>query len=290
MIQLLTLESVARMAGNYIKDGFRMLHRGEHDLSAERKNDGTLVTIIDREINDALGRFARVYDLGFVGEEGNGAINHEDILLVDPLDGTTAFTRGMNTATIILTLMRRFSESYLPVLAVIYEPLTERMWSADFATQAPVNFQFANETPRAIRIPQPPRHDKIRSNVCVWPGAGYQLDLIQRDILADHRFDDQQMGAVGISAGLIASGMLDLCMFGPTSAVEAAAMTLIVTCAGGVAYDFKGQPLLGSGFTFGEVRGKPDFMLPHGALFARNSETALIAFEHVWKHNPDACT
>ncbi len=90
----------------------------------------------------------------------------------------------------------------------------------------------------------------------------------QKRILEDSFFLDQQMGAFAIGGGLIASGLLHTTAISDGSAVEAAAMSLIVREAGGVAVDLHGKEILT--FAFGEHKNKSDFLLPHGAVFACN--------------------
>ncbi len=282
MLTLRQLENLASGAGYIVRAAFEGLHDPERTISAHEKSDGTLVTAVDIKINNKLARDAHALGLGFVGEEGNGRKNREYVILADPIDGTTAFTRGMNTATVILTLMHMRDGRGHPLMAVIYEPLTGRMWSTN--KQSKVHFQMRGFDPRFVTLHHHAVGTKIRSNICVWPGAGYNLGAVRDAMLADCRFEDQQMGAVGISAGLIALGMLDLCLYGPSSAVEAAAMSLIVQNAGGIACNLRGEPLT-EGFAFGEVRGKPDFELPNGALFAANQAVADIALECIRQHN-----
>lgn len=276
------LERLAYASGRLLLAGHHRLYQ-PGSVAATEKIDGTLITTVDTTINRWLARWAKRERYGFVGEEGNGALDKTHVLLADPVDGTTAFTRGMNTATIILTLMRMQDGHGYPMAAVIRDPLSPRQWSTTKGDG--VWFGRARECGKFVVSPLA-KHTtgRIRSHICVWPGAGYNLATVRTAMLADRRFDDQQMGAVGISAGLIASGLLDLCLFGPSSAVEAAAMSLIVTNAGGVACDLRGEPLT-RGFAFGEVRGKPDFELPHGAIFAANQEVADVALAYVAKHN-----
>jgi fructose-1,6-bisphosphatase/inositol monophosphatase family enzyme len=78
---------------------------------------------------------------------------------------------------------------------------------------------------------------------------------------------------ISITGGLIASGWMHGSIFGGSSAVETAAMQLIVTEAGGIASDFSGNPLQGYELK-PDLSGKLDFYLPHGAIMASDMALA----------------
>lgn len=229
-------------------------------FNVEEKSDGTPVTAVDHAINTRLSDWARSQSIGFVGEEGNGETKHQFLLHVDPLDGTIAFIRGMNTFTIIVTLMEMSEDHGFPIISIIYQPLGKRLWST-------VDGSFTQFNGNTITL-SAHLGPKIRSSICVFPGASHNLHQVLAQINGDPRFSDQPMGAFGIGAGLIVADLLDVTVIGATAAYESAAMAPIILNAGGVACDLNGNDL--RGFKLGTVRGKEAFELPHGALFARN--------------------
>jgi histidinol-phosphatase len=251
--------AVVELAGNTIADNF-----GRTNLVVN-KDDGTPVTPVDIQVNQQFAERAKLWNLGFLGEEGNGEEHTEYHLFVDPLDGTGAYARGMATATVIATIMH----NGLPLSAVIHNPVTKQTWAAvrDEGSLYSLNH---NKLTRVGVDPSPRR--RWRTAICAWPGVGEQFTDFQTNVLTGSDFSDQQMGAIGLGGGLIASGLLHATAYGATSAVETAAMSLIVREAGGVAIDLLGNPL--ERFELGQHKGKADFLLPHGAILACNMEVA----------------
>jgi fructose-1,6-bisphosphatase/inositol monophosphatase family enzyme len=227
------------------------------------KDDGTPVTPVDIEANRQLGNYAKLWGLGFLGEEGNGEENTSYYLFVDPLDGTGAYARGMATATVIASIM----EEGLPIMAVIHNPVTQQTWAATKGGGAWYSYKRATLT-RTYVAASPSK--RWSTAICIWPGADARVIDFQQRVLESTDFSDQQMGAIGLGGGLIASGTLHATAYGATSAVETAAMSLIVREAGGYAIDLRGDMI--DRFELGQHRGKTDFLLPHGAIIACNSE------------------
>ncbi|MBP9843261.1 MAG: hypothetical protein KBC62_04670 [Candidatus Pacebacteria bacterium] len=259
------LTNIAGVAGLFVADDFGKPH------SVTDKDDGTPVTPIDIQINEYLADRAKDWGHGFLGEEGNGAEDAEYTFFVDPLDGTGAYIRGMATATVIISVMH-YGE---PISAVIHNPITKQMWVAGKGEGA----WYARGDTELVRtyVAKNPQK-RWRTAICAWPGVGENFTHFQASVLADSRFNDQQMGAIGLGGGLIASGTLHATAYGATSAVETAAMSLIVREAGGIAIDLLGNPL--ERFELGEHKGKTDFLLPHGAIIACNQHVAeaLLSF------------
>ena len=277
-LQLLTLVIAA---GVRIKLYNNNLFTSEQDNVEETKLDGTPVTALDKDINSVFAQFAEQNSLGFIGEEGNGDFsNKRYVLLVDPIDGTAAFVRGMNTATIIVTVMEMKGNVGIPVISFIHEPLRGITWigALDQPTQIMRNGVTTGIPRLSDQVAQP-----IRAYICSFPGASHNLAKVKAAIETDRAFSHQELGGFGISAGLIASRIIHAAAIGTTSAVEAAAMKLVVEGAGGIAISLEGRPI--SFFRIGTVRGKVDFMLPQGALFATNMATARKVQRHIMEAN-----
>jgi len=94
------LEGIAEEA-----DAIAMKHFRSGDLGMERKGDGTVVTLADKTIEAmALKKMAaRGLAMDFVGEETNKEVPKEPArdgrarMIVDPIDGTEEFSRGIPT-------------------------------------------------------------------------------------------------------------------------------------------------------------------------------------------------
>jgi fructose-1,6-bisphosphatase/inositol monophosphatase family enzyme len=98
------------------------LEASSADREASRKADGSDVTAadlaIERQLRRALcGRFP---DLGISGEEGGHEPGSSSLhWLIDPIDGTAGFTRGVPLSAILLSLM----DGDDAVLAVVDVPM-----------------------------------------------------------------------------------------------------------------------------------------------------------------------
>lgn len=99
------------------------------DVDVEEKPDRSPVTIADREVEHLIreGVLARYPEAEFFGEEG-GTLGSNPALrfIVDPIDGTRAFVRGLTTWSILLGL----EVNGVPVLGIAYMPAEEDLFVA----------------------------------------------------------------------------------------------------------------------------------------------------------------
>ena len=209
----------------------------EH-LQVSKKGTADFVSIADKKAEKII-----VYELskarpnfGFLLEEG-GEIKGQDTSnrwIVDPLDGTTNFLHGLPHFSISIALERDGE----PAAGVVYEPLTDQMFTAEKGQGAHLNNH---------RIRVSGRHDLTESLFCTGiPFAG-------RGPQTDHERFLKQLGAVmGISSGVrrFGSAALDLAYVAAgryegfwESGLEAwdmAAGIILVREAGGYVSDLKG--------------------------------------------------
>lgn len=103
-------------------------------LQAEFKGDETPVTKADHEseriISAAL--LDAFDDVALIREEAENTGNCSEgtICLIDPLDGTSSFFRGIPTYAILAALAERQGEKSQVTACIVYEPQTGRQWSA----------------------------------------------------------------------------------------------------------------------------------------------------------------
>ena len=237
-------------------------------VSADTKSDATPVTEVDRLVNATLRDWATKRGLGFIGEEGNGTHQGFYTLYVDPLDGTGAFLRGMPTMTTIATIMENDGDRGTPIMAVIYNPATSQTWVAEYG-------KGTQYTKRILLKPAQVADAKDgpwQTAICAWPGVDAPFASFDAAVNSHPQLSDQKMGAFGLGGGLVASGLIHATAISATSAVETAAMSLLVREAGGVAVNLRGEPLLS--FVRGVHKDKLDYLLPNGAILACNQGLA----------------
>lgn len=125
--------SIVTDVGSIIKQGF-----GKAD-SVDQKGveASTVVTSIDREAESMLADKLRQLDpsIGFVGEEFGGNTNMERYWLVDPIDGTGHFIRGIPFCTTMVALV----EQGEVVFSCIYNIVQGDMYAARKGDGAKLN-------------------------------------------------------------------------------------------------------------------------------------------------------
>jgi fructose-1,6-bisphosphatase/inositol monophosphatase family enzyme len=121
----------------------RFRNLAEGDIT--EKSPGDLVTIVDREAEDALG--TRLADLLHgslvVGEEAVAADHRVlerigdpgPVWVIDPIDGTGNFAAGREPFALMVALLR----GGVPVLAVIYQPVPGLVAAAELGSGAYVD-------------------------------------------------------------------------------------------------------------------------------------------------------
>lgn len=125
-------EKLALEAGKYISDGLTL------GIGSASKDDGSPVTEVDLRINAMVLETLRTAfpDHGFVGEEGSEVVEGARYTWVcDPLDGTIPFIHGIPISVFSLALC----DEGKPVLAVVNDPFTKRLFVAEKGKGAYVN-------------------------------------------------------------------------------------------------------------------------------------------------------
>jgi myo-inositol-1(or 4)-monophosphatase len=115
------LEAIAVEAGRIALGHFRR-------VAVERKADRSVVTAADRDVErflvERLGPL--MPDAGIVGEEGASRPGGPERLVLDPIDGTSAFVAGLPTWCICIGVLRQAD----PVAGVVHLPCSGETYSA----------------------------------------------------------------------------------------------------------------------------------------------------------------
>ncbi|MFV1958429.1 MAG: inositol monophosphatase [Planctomycetota bacterium] len=93
-------------------------------VPVEHKDDGTVVTDLDRRLEERLAEALLALDpaFGLVGEEGGLRREGDPVWHLDPLDGTLNFTRRLPLFAVQTVLVE---EGRVPLFAAIYDPLAD---------------------------------------------------------------------------------------------------------------------------------------------------------------------
>ena len=117
---------LAYESGNIMKKHFI-----SNDFGVHYKEDETVVTCVDKEINElVIKECIKKFPLySVLGEEQSYTLKKDKyVWVVDPIDGTKPFSLGIPIATFSIALVER--EAGQPVLAVVYDPFMDRLFVA----------------------------------------------------------------------------------------------------------------------------------------------------------------
>ena len=115
------------------------------NVSSRYKSDNSEVTELDIYVEEELNNALRGYDgaIGFQGEETGARGNAETYWLVDPIDGTRMFIRGLPSCTNMIALI----DAGRPVLSVIYNFVLDEWYQAMAGRGAFLNGQRLRVSP-----------------------------------------------------------------------------------------------------------------------------------------------
>jgi myo-inositol-1(or 4)-monophosphatase len=100
------------------------------DITNEIKGDGSVVTQIDREIEELLVSYVREKfpDDSIVGEEGEGHVGTSDYVWhIDPIDGTDNFLRKIPFCAISVARLGSTTEDSF---GIVHNPITEQTFAS----------------------------------------------------------------------------------------------------------------------------------------------------------------
>ena len=225
----------AARAADVIRDHYSRYRRDRAELVVERKEDDTPVTAADRAAEAVIEEEVRraFPDDGFFGEEG-GRKNAGAAWqwLVDPIDGTKAFLRGLVgsvSTQIALHHDGRFE------LGVSSAPLVDELAVAERGRGATIDGEAASV-----------------SSVATVARAAISITNV-RSLASDARW--QAVGRLVVEAELIrgfgdfqqyhalARGSIDAVIESDVSILDVAALSVLVEEAGGVVTDLEGRAL-----------------------------------------------
>lgn len=211
---------LARIGGDTAMKWFR-----SSELVTERKSDDSPVTIADRTAEGAIRAAiaSRFPDHGILGEElGDATADRYPRWIIDPIDGTKSFIRGVPLFT---TLVAYEDENGIQV-GVIYAPATGEMVSAVPGAGA------VDENSRPVHV------SACRRLEDAWIMTTDPVDLHRREpSLSDHLMENA--GAIRTWADaygylLLARGAIDAMIDPIMSPWDIAPLSVIVREAGGV--------------------------------------------------------
>ena len=202
------------------------------DLVVTTKPDSTPVTDADKATEEALRALLKNHrpEDGIVGEEfGNDAGGAERYWVIDPIDGTKNFLRGVPTwATLIGLIEKQSDGSEVAVVGVVSAPALFRRWHASEGNGAFVSLNKA--APTRINVSQVSEIKDASISYSDFIGWGERLAPFQ-SLLAD-AWRTRGIGDFW-SHMLVAEGAVDVAIEPSLALWDMAALDIIVREAGG---------------------------------------------------------
>jgi myo-inositol-1(or 4)-monophosphatase len=206
-------------------------YRDRASLGIERKGLQDLVSRADRECEDIIvGTLRGLFpDDGFLGEErGWQNPGSDTIWIVDPIDGTANFLRGIPFWCVSLGLV----EDREPVAGVIYNPVTDELYSARKGGGASLNG-------KSIRASGTKNLEEARIGVGFSYRRSVDLHIAAIKALLDSHCEYSRLGSGALGMALVADGRLDGYWEAHINIWDVAAGLCIVKEAGGWLSDFR---------------------------------------------------
>ena len=254
----ITLEQIAKTVREasrlMVRDGFSVKEKGTLE---------NIVTTSDVAVQDFLtGRLAELLPgSGFLCEEEDLAdLDHEYVWIIDPIDGTANYARGIASCCISVALIRNGK----PLYGVVYSPWRRELYTAEAGKGA-----FCNGTP--IRVSD----RSFKEGLLFTAMSTYRKDLARTcsDIIYDLYMDCcdfRRTGSAAIELCLMAAGFVDLYFEMRLMPWDYAAASLILLEAGGAISNFSGA--------------QPDLYKPDMYIAANTPEHCKRIFDTVHKH------
>ncbi|HMB55576.1 MAG TPA: inositol monophosphatase family protein [Arenimonas sp.] len=220
----------ARQAGNVILrhmgklDSLNVFEKARQDYASE------VDSLAEAEI---IKELRRAYpDVAILAEESGAMGKGRQTFIIDPLDGTSNFLRGLPHFCVSIALV----ENGEPTDGVIYDPLRNEIFSASRGAGAVLNDKKIRVGDRkdlggSLLITGFPPRERAR--------LGNQLDTI-RTLLGDAE-DIRRTGSAALDLAYVACGRADGYFEAGVKPWDVAAGMLLVREAGGRVCDYRGR-------------------------------------------------
>jgi myo-inositol-1(or 4)-monophosphatase len=219
-----------------IKEAGKLLLSYWHKGVSENKKEAGYYTQADIDSERFLKKaLFDLFQADFIAEESgiSGSRNNGYRWVIDPLDGTTNFTRHIPYFCISVALTHHDE----PIVGAVYNPLQDEFFYAEKGKGATLNS-------RPIAVSEP----MLFSNAVIGLGLSYnpqhRAALIGKaEIVGAKARAVRHFGAAALDLANVACGRLDGVIFSHLSWWDIAAGILLITEAGGIAQQFDGSAL-----------------------------------------------
>jgi len=222
--------SAARAAGQEI------LRIYNSDFAVVYKSENAPVTQADLAANDIIIAGLKEFNYGILSEEtadDKSRLKKDRVWIIDPLDGTKDFINKDGEFSLMIGL----AENGQPVLAVIYQPLGDKMYYASAGQGA----YLKTGGREAVRL-KVSAEDNLKSARMITS----RFHLLETDLALAKKLGIKKLrpcGSAGVKVGLIAEGKADIYVntSDKTWEWDICAADIILKEAGGKLTDTRGE-------------------------------------------------
>lgn len=263
MVDLLKVASAAALeAGQFILAASTKVA----ELNIEQKQQHDYVSEVDRESESIIrSKIQSAFtDHAFLGEEYGyqGDKNADYVWVVDPLDGTTNFLRGLPHYAVSIAVLYRQQ----PVCAVIYDPTKDELFTAMHQDGA-----FLNNQAISVSARQYVGGALIATGVPFNGQSLAELDSFQAtmsELLSFGTSGIRRFGSAALDLAYVAAGRYDAFWEARLKPWDIAAGVLLVKESGGLVSDLHGS----------------DSFLQSGDIIAANGDIHSVVIDVCSKH------
>jgi myo-inositol-1(or 4)-monophosphatase len=200
-----------------------------------QKSDSTIVTKADTEINDLVIKVLgeKTPDYSVWGEEQSAIIDNSEYTWVcDPVDGTQPFAKVIPISTFSVALVNKDGQS---VVGVVYDPFQDRLYEAVIGKGA-----FLNG--KKIEVSTTSDLNGAYLDEELWINREEQVTFNDpKDALNKAGSKVTTLCSACITGCFVAQGSYDALLFGQGKPEDIAALSVIVSEAGGKVTDLFGD-------------------------------------------------
>lgn len=209
------------------------------DVQREFKQDGSIVTIADRNMQQELEtRLQRAWpDYRLLGEEQDAQTqrqlmesDEQALWIVDPLDGTSNFTAGIPFFSVSVALMK----NRRCVMGVVYDPTRDECFCAAEGEGAWLNDKVLRQSPAP---------DGLKRTIAAIDFKRLEPGLATALVAAPPYSSQRSFGSVALDWCWVAAGRFHVYLHGKQKLWDYAAGQLILSEAGGHSQSLDGEPV-----------------------------------------------
>lgn len=194
-----------------------------------------VVTSVDLALNDfILGKIKKVFpDDVIYSEESGGLEEGKRVWAIDPIDGSSNFSRGIPHFAVCIALI----ENGAPQVGAVFNPVTKELFSfkkgqGAFLNSKPIHVSEVKELKSASVF----FHAGRKPEFWKWGGESYSK-------LLEASKKTSNYGGSALDACFVAAGRIEANIYGRLSALDIASAIGILLEAGGRIVNEKGEPV-----------------------------------------------